>query len=655
MENAKRTDMSRIKNCRTRSLWIVGIVLSALAAGCGGDQGQAKILGAGVAKLVPAVTAVAPAHNATGVAFNTNMVTATFSTAMNPATLTVASFTLECPTGTPINGAVSYTAAGSVATLTLPAGANLPPNTVCAATITTTAQSTGGVALASNAVWTFTTGGVVDTVRPTVTLTAPATTIPGPTTGAPANMAIVAVFSEDMAPATITATSFTVTCAAPCVSPSGAVKYAVGSRTATFMPAAALSVGATYTATITTTATDIAGNALSGNQGPPPAASSYVWTFTAAAAVAPGNVSVLSTNPAANAVGVCPGATINATFSVPAGVRMDPQTVNASSFTVTGPAPSLTPVTAGQVVLDAATGSIATFTPMTANAFTSGVVYTATIKGGSSGVKDLAIPADAMASDFSWSFTAGPATSCAASVNLGKAATFAIASAAGITNTPTLPVTTINGNVALTPTPTCNAVSWPGCGGTAPIINGTVLFGSDPAAMAVRADLLAAYNSITPANLPGATVLGCGTIGSGGDAGALLGCAGNATLPPGVYISATASSIGVTGVLTLDGQGDANSKFVFQAPSALTTAAGAPGVPGSQIVLINGAKAANVYWQVGSSATIGTYSMFMGNVLADTSITMGTGATSDGRLFAGAVTGSGAFAFDSNVVSVPAP
>ena len=72
---------------------------------------------------------------------------------------------------------------------------------------------------------------------------------------------------------------------------------------------------------------------------------------------------MLSTNPAANAVGICPSAAINATFTVPAGVRMDPQTVNASSFTVTGPAPSLTPVTAGQVVLDAATGTIATFTP----------------------------------------------------------------------------------------------------------------------------------------------------------------------------------------------------------------------------------------------------------------------------------------------------
>ena len=619
-----------------------------------GEQGRDRVLGAGVAQLVPTVSAVTPLNNATAVAINTNMITAAFSTAINPATLTDASFTLACPAANPITGAVTYAAEGNVATLTLPAGTNLPPNKVCTATVTTSAQSAAGVALAGNFVWTFTTSAVMNASRPTVTRTAPATTNPGPTAGAPSNAAIIAVFSADMNPATITATSFTVTCIAPCVSPAGFVSYAVGSRTAEFIQSAPLTIGVTYTARITSAATDVSGNALGGNQAPLPAASDYVWTFTAAAAVAPGNVMVTSTNPAANAVGVCQSAAVNATFATPGGLRMDPQTVTATTFTVTGPGPSFTPVAAGSVVLDAATGTIATFTPMTANAFTSGVVYTATIKGGATGVKDVAIPPDAMASDFSWSFTAGPTANCSPAVNLGAAASFAISAAAGMTNTPTVPVTTINGNVVLTPTPTCNGVAWPGCGGTKPIINGTVLFGSDPAAMAIRADLLAAYNSITPANLPGATVLGCGTIGTGGGAGILLGCAGNATLAPGVYISATSSSIGVTGVLTLDGQGNANSTFIFQAPSALTTAPGAPGVPGSVILLINGAKAANVFWQVGSSATLGTYSLFEGNVLADTSITMGTGATSDGRLFAGAVTASGAFAFDSNVVSVPA-
>jgi hypothetical protein len=169
------------------------------------------------------------------------------------------------------------------------------------------------------------------------------------------------------------------------------------------------------------------------------------------------------------------------------------------------------------------------------------------------------------------------------------------------------------------------------------------------------ADLRTAYNSIMAANLPGATVLGCGIIGTGGGGGVGTGCAGNATLAPGVYMSATNSSIGVTGVLTLDGQGDANARFIFQMPSStLTTAAGGSTLaPNSRITLINGAKAANVFWQVGSSATIGTFSQFQGNVLADTSITMENSSTSCGRLLAGAITATGAFVFGANTVSVP--
>ena len=89
------------------------------------------------------------------------------------------------------------------------------------------------------------------------------------------------------------------------MAPAGAVSYSIGTRTALFTPNALLTVGAIYTATITSAATDLAGNALAGNQAVLPAASSYVWTFTAAAAAAPSNVSVQSTNPAAAATGVC--------------------------------------------------------------------------------------------------------------------------------------------------------------------------------------------------------------------------------------------------------------------------------------------------------------------------------------------------------------
>ena len=111
----------------------------------------------------------------------------------------------------------------------------------------------------------------------------------------------------------------------------------------------------------------------------------------------------------------------------------------------------------------------------------------------------------------------------------------------------------------------------------------------------------------------------------------------------------------VTGDLTLDAQGNPNAVFVFQSSSTVGTAAGGP-TPASRtrILLVNGAKASNVWWQAASDATLGLYSEFQGNILAARDITMKTGATSCGRLFAGAwVGGAGAFVFDSNVVSVP--
>ena len=109
---------------------------------------------------------------------------------------------------------------------------------------------------------------------------------------------------------------------------------------------------------------------------------------------------------------------------------------------------------------------------------------------------------------------------------------------------------------------------------------------------------------------------------------------GGTTKPAGVYC--TASSIGVTGVLTLDGGGDPNATFVFQAGTSLITA--------GNVVLINGAQAKNVWWQVGSSATLGTASQFQGNILALTSITMVANATLTGR----ALARNGAVSLDTN-------
>jgi hypothetical protein len=252
-------------------------------------------------------------------------------------------------------------------------------------------------------------------------------------------------------------------------------------------------------------------------------------------------------------------------------------------------------------------------------------------------------------------------------INLGLAAPFAIAATAGVTNTITAPITHINGDVVLDPNKTCNAIAVDNaggfglCDGMPPVISGMVitnLYPDTTTSTAIKASLNAAFLSITPlAGPPAVGSLGGGTpMAAPTTLGAVAGSAlvlGDNWFTPGVYISIT--SILISDDITLDGQGDPNAQFIFQSASTLTTADGAPS-PGAhaRVLLTNGAKASNVWWQVASSATIGSYAEFQGNILAAFSITMKTGATACGRSMAGAwVGGTGAFVFDSNVVSVP--
>jgi hypothetical protein len=121
----------------------------------------------------------------------------------------------------------------------------------------------------------------------------------------------------------------------------------------------------------------------------------------------------------------------------------------------------------------------------------------------------------------------------------------------------------------------------------------------------------------------------------------IAGPAGSNTLAPGVYSSA--SSLGLTGTLILDGGGDPDAVFIFQAGSTLTTASS------SKIELLNGAQAANVFWQIGSSATLGTSSKFVGTIVAQASVTSTTAVEVDGRLLAL----TGAVTMDGGKVTIP--
>jgi hypothetical protein len=374
-------------------------------------------------------------------------------------------------------------------------------------------------------------------------------------------------------------------------------------------------------------------------------------------------VSVLSTNPAANAPAVCPTSGINATFTVPSGLRMDPTTLTPTTFTVTGPAPASTPVTAASVAVDAATGRIATFTPQ--NPLTAGVTYTATIEGGANGVADLAVPANTMLANFTWNFTVGPASSCPAPVPLGSAATFGtFGGSAGTTNSGIL--TVVNGNIGTTAASTlvtgfhdtaagCTYTEVPAADIGA--VNGLIYTSPPPPTVAcpnegtavtaaialqARADALIAYNALVARS-------------AGPDPGA--GNLANLVLVPGTYTASAGTFLIEGGDLMLDARGDANAVWVFQMATTLTV--GGPGAAFPQsVILVNGAQAKNVYWQVGSAATInaGGGGTMVGTVISQAGTAVSTAGntaivTINGRV----LSLNASVTLVDTIINVPAP
>jgi hypothetical protein len=532
----------------------------------------------------PTVSSTNPLSGATGVALN-QKIAATFSEAMDPATILAPNVvTVTGPGSTVVLGTVTYVGT----TMTFAPLGLLAPHTLFTVTIGTGAKDLAGNALAAPYAWTFTTGATSDTTAPTVLSTDPANLV----TGVALNKKVAVAFSEAMDPLTMTTANFTLK--GPGTTPVlGTVTY-VGT-TATFTPTLNLAPSTTFTGTITTGAKDLAGNALGSN---------FVWTFqtgTSTDLVAP---TVISTNPIHTAINVPINKTVAGTFSK----SIDPLTLTTSTFKLTGP--GLTPVT-GTVNYDALT-KIATFTP-SANLAT-GTLFTATISGGASGVKDLA--GNALALDKVWTFTTGTQLA-QASINLGAAGAFAVMATASISSTgPTM----INGNVGLNPG---------SAQGIPPVeVNGTIHV-DDVAVIAAQADLLAAYNDavsrVGPNPLPGNM--------------------GGLTFTPGLYTNSTSVLIS-GGNVTLDAQGDPNAVFIFKMGSTLTTD------PGAQVILAGGAKAGNVYWQVGTSATLNTTTIFKGNILAAITITVNTGSVVEGRLLGGSNT-NGSVTINASTVTLP--
>ncbi len=334
---------------------------------------------------------------------------------------------------------------------------------------------------------------------------------------------------------------------------------------------------------------------------------------------------VISTVPANGDYDVPLSRTVMATFSE----AMDPSTINASTFTLKN----------GGLTISGAVsyaGTTATFVPVVP--FASNTTYTATI---TTGAKDET--GNALAANYVWNFsTIGPVTTPVPgpggpppahlgpqAVDLTCAANFAILAGTTITNVNN-PGTTVDGNIALFPYGSVTGFP-PGV-----VVNGSILkdAGSDPQGLA------------SPAK-------GCLTTAYLDAAGRALnviivadGELGGKTLAPGLYKSGIGSFAITNSDLTLDGQGDPTAVWIFQMPSSTLT------VNNGRIVTLAGlAVPKNIFWQVGSSATLGTTSNVKGNILALDSITLQTGAVLNGR----ALARNAAVSLDTNAVTKPAP
>lgn len=393
---------------------------------------------------------------------------------------------------------------------------------------------------------------------------------------------------------TISGTTFTLT-GPGATAIAGTVTYAAGSNSALFAPTANLAASTTYTATVTNGAQDLAGNALGAGAVPNP------WTFTTGTATNTTPPKITLTNPANGATGVLLNATVNATFSE----AMDPTTLTSAAFTLTAP-PGATPVTG--TVTYASASDVATFTPT--SPLVANTLYTATVTTGAKDTFGNALAPGAVPNP--WTFTTGTAAGLQP-INLGSLSTFgAFGGTAGMTNQG-INTQINNGNMGTTAVSTAvtgfHDTTLPGspapCTYTETtlnvgVVNGEIYTAAPPPtvacpnegtsatfaiAMQAAADALTAFNAMV-------------ALPPGANPGPNLG---GLTLAPGVYTAPGGSFLLTGSDLTLDAQGNANAVWVFQMATSLTV--GAAGAP-RNVTLINGAQAQNVFWQVGSAATI---------------------------------------------------
>ena len=428
----------------------------------------------------------------------------------------------------------------------------------------------------------------------------------------PINTKLSATFNQAMDPTSLNELSFKVAAGETAVD--GLVSYDNASNIALFTPATDFSSATLYTATISSLVKNALGT---------PLASDFVWSFTTAAALDISSPTVSSTFPVDFAINFA----LNRNISAEMSEALDPATATTNNFTLTNG----TELIAGTVHY---TDTTITFDPDSDLVATT--LYTATL---TTGITDLAIPANPLAVNFVWSFTTG--TDVAAGpdmVNLRTAGNMVILSKTGITN---VPISSITGNIGSSPITaaamdnvTCSEMSgtiygsdaaYTGSGDTS-CFAGTA---SDTTLVANAVlDMGTAYDDAAGRTLPDFTELYAGDLSG-------------QTLVPGLY--KWSSNILVSTDMTLEG--GANDVWIFQIAGDVYLA------EASSIILAGGAQAKNVFWQVGggTGAVIGTTAHFEGIILAEKAITVNTGASVYGRLLA-----QTAVTIDQNAITQPA-
>jgi hypothetical protein len=628
--------------------------------------------------ITPTVIRTSPVNGGTDVSLNktsaatsgtrvagVKIITATFSTPMDPNSITTTTFIVQ-QGATLISGTVSYS--DTTALFVVPNG--LDPNLTYTCTITTGAKNVAGTALARNYVWSFTT-----VIPYTVTLSSNPTAGGTTSGGGPFNSGS-SVTVTATANAGYTFANWTENGTA--VSTNASYTFTIsGNRTLI----ANFSVVPPPQYTVTLSSNPAVGGTTSGG-GPFNSGSSVTVTATANAGYTFTNWTengIVLTSSISYQFPISGNRTLVANFSA---VPPTQYTVTLSSIPLAGGTTSGSgPFNSGSSVTVTATANAGyTFTNWTENGIvlTSSISYQFTISGNRTLVANFTsvIPAQytvtllsiplaggttsgsgtfnsgssvtvtatansgytftnwtkngiAVSTNASYTFTISGNTTLVANFNstptgpagvdLGSAGNFAILAGSGVTNTGV--TTHIYGDVGSFPTATITGL-------LAGNVTGTLYTTADPLVGTAKTDLTTAYNDAQGRSL---------------NAISLPGQLGGLTLAPGLYVNSSSSGISGTGsnaILTLDAGGNANAVWIFKMGSTLITDAG------TSIVLAGGAQWKNIYWSVGSSATLGTNSIFYGNILADQSITLTTGATLHGR----ALTRIAAVTLDANTV-----